>query len=97
MYHNRIHRTSGDQIMPLTKRTTVLFTPELFDRLHQEAKRRGTSIGHLIRQACEDTYRSGPSPTRVAAVEELARLALPNDTPEQVEAESMPESEDLIP
>jgi hypothetical protein len=83
--------------MPLTKRTTVLFTPELYERLTREAERRRTSVGHLIREACESSYRVDSIASRLAAAERLTELDLPVGTPSEMEAESVPRPEELMP
>ena len=83
--------------MSLTRRTTVLFPPELYERLATEARHRGVSMGHLIRAACEEVYRAGSDPDRLAAARALARLSLPVGTPEEMGAESVPDPETLLP
>ena len=45
----------------LTKKTTILLQPELHRRLTRLAERRGTSLGELIRSACETQYGLGGS------------------------------------
>ncbi len=48
--------------MELTKKTTILFSPDLHNFLTALAKRRGTSMGELDRRtACENrmAFRSG--------------------------------------
>jgi hypothetical protein len=42
--------------MELTKKTTILFPPDLHDPLTQLASKRGTSLGALVREACEARY-----------------------------------------
>ena len=39
--------------MELSKKTTILFPPDLHRRLAQLAAQRGTSLGTLVRRACE--------------------------------------------
>ena len=68
--------------MSLTKRTTVLLTSDLHARLVAVAEQRGTSVGDLIRAACEEACRVAPRPGRVAAVRELGFLSLPDPTAE---------------
>jgi len=81
----------------LSKKTTILFPPELHDRLSRLAEVRGTSLGELVRRACEIQYRLLPVETRLEAVRELASLSLPVGTPEEMERESVPRAEDLLP
>jgi predicted DNA-binding protein len=83
--------------MELSKKTTILFPPELHDRLIRLAARRGTSLGGLVREACEAHYGLVPREERVSAVEELAALSLPVAEPAVLERQSMPGPEDLMP
>ena len=83
--------------MELSKKTTILFTPELHERLRQIAQREGTSIGDLVRTACEKQYHIVSRERRIAAVEELAKLSLPVGSVEQMEAESIPFPDGLLP
>jgi len=80
----------------LTKKTTILLQPELHERLVRLAQQRRTSIGALIRTACERQYGMGRSDERLKAVGELAALALPVDTPAVMKAESLPTPEELL-
>src|SRR3989338_3638850 len=41
---------------PLTKKTTILFTPDQHRRLMRVAEQRHTSLGELVRSACEQQY-----------------------------------------
>jgi predicted DNA-binding protein len=83
--------------MELSKKTTILFPPELHDRLVRLAARRGTSLGGLVREACEAQYGLVPEEERVAAVKELSALSLPVAPPPEMERESVPRPEDLLP
>ncbi|MQA90418.1 MAG: hypothetical protein GEU90_09300 [Gemmatimonas sp.] len=83
--------------MQLSKKTTILFSPELHERLLRLAARRGTSLGGLVREACEAHYGLVPWEERAAAVEELASLTLPVASPTVIERESVPQPEDLLP
>jgi hypothetical protein len=74
--------------MDLTKKTTILLSPELHRRLSQLAARRGVSLGQLVREACEARYALAGSPSRLEAVDALSKLELPVGTPEEMEAES---------
>ena len=77
--------------MELSKKTTLLFPPDLHDHLVHLARQRGVSLGELVRRACEDQYRFVSANARLAAVRELAALSLPVGTPEEMERESLPE------
>lgn len=81
----------------LTKKTTILLTPDLHERLTRLAERRGTSLGELVRTACERQYGLGGSEERRQAARELATLRLPVDTPARMKRESVPDPEVLVP
>ena len=81
----------------LTKKTTILLQPELHRRLTRLAERRGTSLGELIRSACEAQYGLGGSEERLRAVGELSVLDLPVGSPGEMKAESVPTPVELVP
>lgn len=83
--------------MELSKKTTILFPPELHERLTRLAEHRGTSLGDLVRRACEIQYGLLPVDARLEAVRELAALALPIGSPEEMERESVPSMDELLP
>jgi predicted DNA-binding protein len=83
--------------MELTKKTTILFPPELHRRLTKLAARRGRSLGDLVREACELQYGVMGSGEQVDAVQALARLELPVGTPEEIKRESLPGADELLP
>jgi hypothetical protein len=83
--------------MELSKKTTILFTPALHRHLVQEARRRGASLGQLVRDACERQYGFCTVAERVRAVEELSGLALPVASPEEMKRQSVPAPEELMP
>ena len=83
--------------MELTKKTTILFPPELHERLSRLAEHRGTSLGNLVREACEIQYGLVPMDARLAAVRELASLSLPVGEPEDLERESVLDSKAPLP
>jgi antitoxin VapB len=43
----------------VSRKTTILFPPELHSRLVREARRRGLSLGRLIRDVCEKELAAG--------------------------------------
>jgi hypothetical protein len=86
-----------DVYMDLTKKTTILLTPVLYERLMEEAQRRHVSMGELVRDACEIQYGFGASEARVRAVDALAALELPVGTPRQMKRESVVDPDDLLP
>ncbi len=70
--------------MELNKKTTILFSQKQFQLLKRIAAVRRTSIGELIRKACEHEY--GLVHTS-EAVDALAGLSLPAYDIEQMKAE----------
>lgn len=83
--------------MELSKKTTILFPPELHARLRSLAAARGISLGDLVRRACEHEYGLASREARLAAVDELADLELPVGTPQQMARESVPDPAELLP
>jgi hypothetical protein len=83
--------------MELTKKTTILFPPGLHDHLVRLAENRGTSLGELVRKACEAQYGLISQEERLAAVRELSSMRLPVGDPESMERESVPKPQDLMP
>ena len=81
----------------LTKKTTILLQPELHERLTRLAERRGTSIGELIRTACEQQYGLAGSEARSRAVTQLASLRLPVGSTADIKRESVPAPDELLP
>lgn len=55
----------------MTKRVEVLFPPEDYEALRQEAERRGESIGELLRDAARRMYLNPSSEERDAAFDRL--------------------------
>jgi len=83
--------------MELSKKTTILFTPEQHAHLVRTAQRRRTSIGDLIRKACEAQYGLQSDTDRLSAVAALADLDLPVSTPGRMKRESVPPPDSLMP
>ena len=83
--------------MELTKKTTVLLSPDLHEHLTRTAKEREKSLGQLVREACEIQYGHVSSEDRLRAVDELRRLSLPVGSPRKMKRESVPEPHDLLP
>ena len=83
--------------MELSKKTTILFSPELHDRLSQLATQTGTSLGNLVRTACERQYGLPTKEERLAAVASLAGLKLPVGTPGRLKREAVPKPEEITP
>lgn len=82
---------------PLSKKTTILFPQELHDRLAALARQRGTSLGDLVRSACEKQYGLFSREERLAAVHGLADLELPVGDPEELKRQATVSPEDLLP
>lgn len=59
--------------MELSKKTTILMTPALHERLAQVSKETGKSMGELIREACEQRYLNTVE-RRLAALNRLSQL-----------------------
>jgi hypothetical protein len=83
--------------MELSKKTTILFTPELHRQLAEHAARRGVSMGELVREACVATYGLLDRETRAIAVRELEALSLPVGPPADMKRESQPTAADMPP
>jgi hypothetical protein len=83
--------------MELSKKTTLLFPPDLHRQLTRLARQQGVSLGELVRRACEARYGIVSRESRLAAVSELEAMSLPVADPEQMERESVPRPEDLLP
>ena len=83
--------------MELSKKTTILFTPELHQRLARLAAQNRTSIGELVRTACERQYGLKSRQERADAVRELGAIYLPVGDPRRLKEESVPDPSDLLP
>jgi hypothetical protein len=81
----------------LTKKTTILFQPELHRRLTRLADQRDTSLGELVRNACEKQYGIGGSTERIEAALAIGALSLPVSAPAQMKRESQPQPHELLP
>lgn len=76
--------------MELSKKTTILFSPGLHARLTRLAAEKGTSLGDLVRTACEQQYQETSREEKLAAVRALAALKLPVGSPRKMKRESVP-------
>lgn len=79
----------------LDRKTTILLSMQLHDRLTQLAARRGTSMGALIRAAVEAQYGLSDAGSRMEALRALAELDLPVGSPAEMKLESVEQVEDL--
>ncbi len=71
----------------LSKRVEVLFDPKQYTALEQEARRRGKSMGWLIREAVERLYLAPSRQERLEAVKWLTSQNL--DLPPWEEAKEI--------
>ncbi len=83
--------------MELEKKATILFSPDLYEHLTRVARERGVSVGRLVREACERQYGRWSSADGIAAVEGLAMLELPVDSPAELKRQSVPDPGELLP
>ncbi len=83
--------------MELSKKTTILFSPEAHEQLTALAARRGTSLGELVREACVAQYGLVDVDARVAAAAALGALSLPVASPRDMKAESVRSANALLP
>ena len=83
--------------MELSKKTTILLSPDLHQKLTRLAAKSGVSLGELVRRACESQYRILSSEDRLAAVSALGALALPVADPKVMKKEAVPNPNDLMP
>jgi hypothetical protein len=76
------------------KKTTILFSPSLHALLEKLAEERQTSIGELVRTACERQYRTtGPTvEEKLAALRRISALKLPVSDVATMKRESVPRS-----
>lgn len=75
--------------MELTRKTTILFPPDLHRRLTELAARRGRSFGDLVREACVAQYGVIAAEEQRDAVAALAKLELPVSHPTTMKVESV--------
>ena len=81
--------------MELSKKTTILMTPELHKLLVETSQRTGRSIGELVRSACEAKYGRSTIDQRLAAVERISKLNLPVADVATMKRESISEPKPL--
>lgn len=61
----------------LTKKTTILFSPDLYRQLEALAEATKTSVANLVRQAVIQQYFLADRKKRMAAVYALRKMELP--------------------
>ncbi len=83
--------------MELSKKTTILLSPDMHERLARLASERNTSMGQLVREACEKQYGDLSVEERLAVVRRLGTLNLPVGSVEQMKRESVPGPDEPAP
>ena len=83
--------------MELSKKTTILLSPDLHEKLTRLAAQNAVSLGELVRRACEKQYGIVSSEDRLAAVRSLGALTLPVADPKAMKAEAVPKPDDHLP
>lgn len=83
--------------MELSKKTTILLSPDMHERLSRLAAARHISLGELIRQACEKHYGLADRGQRQEAVQALKRLQLPVSDPREMKLQSISRFDDDLP
>jgi predicted DNA-binding ribbon-helix-helix protein len=78
------------------KKTTVLLSSQLHDRLTKLARQKGVSMGQLVREACEQTYGLTSRERRLEAVRGLASLSLPVDDISRMKEQAVPSPVKLL-
>lgn len=61
----------------MTKKTTILFPPKMYRQLERVAKRQGTSVAHLVREAAIQRYLLSDRKERLEALKALTAMQLP--------------------
>ena len=82
--------------MELSKKTTILFPPDLHERLSRLAAQKGISLGELVRSACERLYGIHSREDRIEAARNLAALDLPVGDTLEMKQQSVPTPEELV-
>ncbi len=83
--------------MELSKKTTILFSPVQHDRLARIAEVRQSSIGALVRSACDLVYREVTMEDKLVALRELGQLNAPVADVATMKRESVAKAEELLP
>lgn len=83
--------------MELSKKTTILFSTDVHERLTYLAAQRGVSMGALVREACVQQYGLVDHDTQLAAVSALHALSLPVGSPRAMKLESVATVDPTMP
>ncbi len=79
----------------LDHKTTILLTSKMHARLGRLARQQGTSMGELIRRACEIAYGERDVADRMEAVHALEVMELPVADTATMKRQSVPAEEPL--
>ncbi len=80
--------------MELSKKTTILLSPRMYELLKGVSKARKTSVGELIRSACEAQYGLTAENEAIDAIDHLSSMELPVGVPASMKRESVPVPKD---
>jgi hypothetical protein len=83
--------------MELSKKTTILFSPAQHRRLTRLAKLQHSSIGELVRSACERVYKEVTVEEKLAALKDLSKLNAPVADVRTMKRQSVPTADELLP
>ncbi len=72
-----------------TKKTTILFPPDLYRFLADVAQQRKVSVGQLVRTACESQYGFTSPEERLHALEKLSKISALVASTAQMKRESI--------
>ncbi len=76
--------------MPLTRKVMVLFDPERYQKVAEEARKRHSSIGALVREAVDREVLKESESSRNTKFEAAARLiSMKEDVPDWAEVEKL--------
>ncbi len=76
--------------MPLTKRVMILFDPERYQKVAEEAKRHHYSVGALIREAVDKAVLNESEASKSTKLEAAAQLiSMKEDVPDWDEIEEL--------
>jgi hypothetical protein len=81
----------------MTRKLTIRMPADLYTHLRQLARLRRVTVSELVVSACRAQYRVFSREERLRAVERLGRMCAPVGTPEEMERESVPSPEELLP
>lgn len=83
--------------MELSKKTTILLSEKQHQRLKEIARKQKTSLGELIRRACDRAYGDVAIERKRAAVRRMRSMNAPVDSVEVMKAQSIPDPDDYLP